>query len=404
MGKRLLSAWSWAVGAIGIGLACLTPPLQAQDPAAGPLDGQADRDLALDQFRPQPRLRVKEHPLSQAGFPVVDVHVHPRIRLRHSPEALDDYVRVMDAQQIALSVSLDGGLDAALDEHIAYLWTKYPDRFVIFANVDWQGAGAADDPASWDCQRPDFGRRTAAALARAKERGVSGLKVFKDLGLTYRNPDGSFLAIDDPRWDEIWAACGELGLPVIIHTADPSAFFEPIDATNERWEELKRHPEWSFYGADFPSREELHAARNRVVARHPQTQFLFAHFGNDAEDLEQTAAWLDEYPNVHVEFAARISELGRQPYTARDFFIAYADRILFGTDGPRVPERLLLHWRFLETRDEYFPYAENPFPPQGFWRIYGLDLPEDVLRKIYYENAVRLIPGVAERLARHAAQ
>jgi predicted TIM-barrel fold metal-dependent hydrolase len=367
-------------------------------PAAEPLDGREGRDLALDQFRPKSQLKVAEHLPPRAKFPVVDIHVHPRIRFRHSAEQLDDFVKLMDAQNIAVCVSLDGGLGAAFDEHVRYLWTKYRERFVIFANIDWQGDGRADDPASWDCQRPDFARRMAAELAAVKKKGASGLKVFKDFGLEYRNPDGSLVKIDDPRWDPIWAACGELGLPVIMHTADPSAFFEPIDEHNERWEELHRHPEWSFYAPQWPSREELHAARERVISRHPKTTFIGAHLANDGEDLEQVGRWLDEHPNLVVEMASRIAELGRQPRTARRFLIKYADRVMFGTDGPRPAGRLLPYWRFLETEDEYFPYAENPFPPQGFWNIYGVGLPDDVLKKIYHENAARIIPGVKERL------
>ena len=375
----------------------------AQTPTEASLDGREGRGLALENFRPRSMLRVAEHPLRRAKFPVVDVHVHPRIRLHHSPEQLDDFVRVMDAQNVAVCVSLDGGLGSDFDEHAAYLWTKYRDRFVIFANVDWRGDGRADDPASWDCQRPDFGRRTAAALAAAKAKGASGLKVFKDLGLVYRNPDGSFLRIDDPRWDPIWKACGDLGLPVIIHSADPAAFFLPIDERNERWEELHRRPEWSFYGPHFPKRDDLLAAYLRVIERHPRTTFIGAHVSNNAEDLGAVARWLDRYPNLVVEIASRIAELGRQPYTARKFFLKYSDRILFGTDGPRAPERLFPYWRFLETDDEYFPYAENPFPPQGLWNIYGIHLPDDVLRKVYHENAARIVPGVAERLAKRSA-
>lgn len=367
----------------------------AQEPA---LDGREGRELALDRFQPETKLKVRRHPLKRAKFPVVDAHVHPRIRLRHSAAALDDFVHVMDVQNIAVCVSLDGGMAGAFDEHAKYLWTKYRDRFVIFANVDWQGDGKPDDPATWDCHRPDFGRRMALELARLKVAGASGLKVFKDFGLRYRNPDGSLIKIDDPRWDAIWRACGEAGLPVIMHTADPAAFFDPVDEKNERWEELHRHPDWSFHGPRFPSREELHAARNRVIARHPRTTFIGAHLANDGEDLAEAGRWLDKYPNLVLEIASRINELGRQPYTSRDFFVKYADRILFGTDGPRSPDRLVLYWRFLETRDEYFPYAENAFPPQGFWRIYGIDLPDDVLKKVYAENAARIIPGVKERL------
>jgi len=366
---------------------------------APPLDGREGRPLALENFRPAPRLRVAEHLLAAARFPAVDVHTHPDKRLHGSAELLRDYVKVMDDQNIAVCVSLDGGLGDALDEHIKYLWTDYRDRFVIFATIDWRGDGREDNPASWDCHRADFPRRVAMLLEEAQRKGVSGLKLYKEFGLNLRNPDGSLVRVDDERWDAIWEACGRLGLPVLIHTADPSAFFLPIDERNERWEELSRHPDWSFFGPQWPAREELHAARNRVIARHPETHFIAAHAGNDGEDLAEVGAWLDEYPNLSIDIAARIAELGRQPYTARAFFLKYADRILFGTDGPRVPERLHYHWRFLETYDEYFPYAENPFPPQGLWRIYGIGLPDDVLRKVYYENAARLIPGVMERLS-----
>jgi predicted TIM-barrel fold metal-dependent hydrolase len=376
--------------------AVATPPA----PNAAPLDGRDGRPLALDAFRPRAMLRTPNHQPKRAKFAAVDVHTHPRIRFRHSAEQLDAFVRIMDEQNIALCVSLDGQLGDSLEEHKKHLWTKYPDRFLIFANIDWRGAGRPDDPASWDCHRPDFARRMTRALKDAKERGVSGLKIFKQFGLGYKNPDGSLIKINDERWDPIWRACGELGLPVIIHTADPAAFFLPIDEKNERWEELHRHPDWSFYGDEFPSREELLAARNRVIARHPKTTFIGAHVANNPEDLAEVGRWLDKHPNLVVEISSRIAELGRQPRTAREFFLKYADRIMFGTDGPRPAARLLPHWRFLETQDEYFPYAENPFPPQGLWNIYGLNLPDDVLKKVYHENAARVIPGVKEKLAR----
>ena len=369
-----------------------------------PLDGRDGRNLALDQFRPKSMLEVPAHHKSGAKFPCVDVHMHPRIRLRHSSEMLDEYVRIMDEHNIALSVSLDGQLGEAFDEHAEYLWTKYPERFLIFANLDFRGDGEPDQPATWDCHRPDFARRMALELAKVKEKGASGLKFFKQFGLDYRNPDGSLIKIDDPRWDPIWQACGELGLVVIIHTADPAAFFQPIDETNERWEELHRHPEWSFYGPQWPSKQELLAARNRVIDRHPKTTFIAAHVANDGENLAEVGQWLDKYPNMVVETAARIAELGRQPYTAREFFLKYSDRIMFGTDGPRVRERLYPHWRFLETFDEYFPYAENPFPPQGFWNIYGIGLPDEVLKKVYYENALRIIPGAKQKYEVFAAR
>lgn len=344
-------------------------------------------------------LKVPEHLLRRAKFPVVDVHVHPRIR--QFEDRLDDLVRLMDEQNIAVAVSLDGRLGEPLQDHLDVLWNKYRDRFVVYANIDWRGTGQESQPETWDCHRDDFARRTVLLLEHAKQLGVSGLKLFKQFGLGYRNPDGSLIKIDDPRWDPIWEACGRLGLVVIMHTADPAAFFEPIDKTNERWEELHRRPNWSFYGPEWPARDELLEARNRVIKRHPDTTFIGAHMANNAEDLATVGSWLDEYPNLYVEIAARIAELGRQPYTAREFFLKYSDRIMFGSDGPRAPERLWYHWRFLETRDEYFPYAENDFPPQGFWRIYGLGLPDEVLRQVYNGNAARLIPGVRQRLEKY---
>ncbi len=378
---------------------CLIALMLATPALAEPaLDGEDGRNLALDRFQPKSMLRLPDRQTPRAKFPVVDVHVHPRLKLRSVPEQLDEFVRVMDQQNIAVCVSLDGQLGEALEEHKKYLWTKYRDRFVIFANIDWRGDGQKDDPSSWACHRPEFGRRMARALADAKQRGAVGLKVFKQLGLGYRNPDGSLIAVDDRRWDPIWEACGKLGMPVLIHTADPVAFFQPIDRFNERWEELHRHPDWSFAGDEFPSHDELLAARNRVIERHPQTTFLGAHVANYPENLAEVGRWLDKYPNLYVEIAARIAELGRQPYTAREFFLKYSDRILFGTDGPRPPGRLTPHWRMLETQDEYFTYAENQYPPQGLWSIYGLHLPDEVLRKVYSENAVRLIPGIKERL------
>ena len=371
----------------------------AQEPAKLPLDGKDGRPLALENFRPRSMLKVDEHFLTKAKFPVVDVHSHFFVRLRHSPEQLDGFVKVMDRNGIAVCVSLDGTLGEQFDEHVQYL-SKYSDRFVVFANIDFRGAGQADDPATWDVNRPDFARRVARQLAEAKPLGAAGLKLFKEFGLKHKNADGSLIAIDDPRFDPIWQACGQLGLPVIMHVADPAAFFLPIDEKNERWEELHRRPQWSFHGDQFPKREELLAAFLRLVQRHPQTNFIGAHVASSATDLKTVSRWLDEHPNLYVEIASRISELGRQPYTARKFFIDYQDRILFGTDGPWPEERLRLYWRFLETNDEYFPYSEKEFPPQGLWNIYGIALPDEVLRKVYIENAQKLVPGVREKVGR----
>ncbi len=367
-------------------------------------DGRHGNDLSVRLFRPDSTLVVRATPLEKASLPVVDVHTHFLHKMRHNQQMLIDYVAAMDRNNIAVSVSLDGQLGDQLDRHIEFLWTKYRDRFAIFANVNWRGAGAANDPATWDCQRPGFAERTAEQLGQAVARGVSGLKVFKQFGLGYTNPDGSLMKIDDPRWDPIWAKCGELGIPVLIHTGDPPAFFEPIDATNERWEELSRHPDWSFHDAKFPRLDELLDARNRVIARHPRTHFIGAHMASRSEDLAIVSAWLDQYPNLYLDISSRISELGRQPFTSREFLIKYADRVLFGTDGPWPAQRLEYYWRFLETHDEYFPYSEKIPPPQGLWAIYGVKLPDDVLRKIYHENAIRLVPGTASRLATWRSQ
>jgi len=223
------------------------------------------------------------------------------------------------------------------------------------------------------------------------------------LGLYLREgiSKGPLVKIDDPRFDAMWETCGSLGIPVAIHVSDPEAFFLPIDRFNERFEELNNHPNWSFYDSDFPSNAELMQARNRVLARHPKTQFIVLHVGNDAENLPYVGECMDRFPNMHVELGARIGELGRQPRMARKFFDKYQDRIFFGTDavpnGTDTPQQVFIdelyeiYYRFLETEDEYFDYAPAPVPPQGRWRIYGLGLAERILKKVYYENAARLL-------------
>ena len=349
------------------------------------------RRIYLDEFRPTSELKVPEHPLKRAKFPCVNVHTHP---FQLTDAELDEMVQVMDEANIAVSVSLDGRAGPRFAEHAQRLATRHPGRFVVFVRMDYIGDGNPDDPATWELHRPDFGVRMADRLTAAVRQGAAGLKLLKDLGLKHRDLAGRLIAPDDPRFDPVWERAGELGIPVLWHCADPVAFFRPIDERNERWEELHRHPEWSFHGGDFPSHQELIDARNRVIARHPRTKFICAHMADVPENLAQLGEYLDRYPNMHVEIAARISELGRQPYTARRFFLKYADRILFGTDGVPPMSELIPHFQLLETWDEYFPYEDNPFPPQGLWRIYGIGLPDDVLRMVYHENAARLIPGV----------
>ena len=259
---------------------------------------------------------------------------------------------------------------------------------------------------------PDYPTWQAEELARAKEQGAIGLKISKTLGLYlreggYRDSEreagqqGPLVKIDDPRFDPMWDAAGQLGFPVFIHVADPDAFFIPTDRFNERWEELGNHPDWSFYGEDFPAKAELLAARNRVIERHPDTTFVGLHVANRPENLDEVSSWLDTYPNLHVEIGARLGELGRQPRRARKFFEEYSDRVMFGTDaspnGTSVPQQDLepemfrCYFRFLETLDEYFDYSPAPTPPQGRWKIYGIGLPDEILKKVYHDNAARIL-------------
>jgi predicted TIM-barrel fold metal-dependent hydrolase len=221
------------------------------------------------------------------------------------------------------------------------------------------------------------------------------------LFLRERGKEGPLVKVDDPRFDPMWDACGRLGLPVAIHVSDPQAFFLPTDRYNERYEELSNHPDWSFHGRDYPSNAEILEARNRVFARHPKTQFIVLHVGNNAEDLGYVSESLDRFKNTVVEIGARVGELGRQPRTARRFFDRYQDRILFGTDavprGVQTPQQVFgdelyeIYYRFLETEDEYFDYAPAPVPPQGRWRIYGLGLPDAILKQVYHDNAARVL-------------
>lgn len=346
----------------------------------------------LSEFRPQSNLIVKKTDLQRAKYPVIDAHTHFGFRMKGDQKQLDTFVETMNRHNIAICVSLDAKLGSE-EDHFRFL-SKHKKRFAVFCHIDFQGKGAKDDPTTWACNQTGFVRDVVEKLAQARLKGIVGVKFFKQFGLGYRNADQSLIKIDDPRFDPIWKACGELQLPVIIHTGDPAAFFQPIDRFNERIEELARHPDWSFYGKDFPKRNELLAARNRVIKRHPQTTFVGAHMAGNPEDLETVGKWIQEFPNLYVEIASRIGELGRQPFTARRFVLKYQDRVLFGTDGPWPEKRLNYYWRFLETGDENFPYSEKTPPPQGLWNIYGIELPESVLEKVYFKNALSILPSI----------
>jgi predicted TIM-barrel fold metal-dependent hydrolase len=305
-----------------------------------------------------------------------------------------DAVAAMDRLNIRAMVNLTGGHGAGLEKTLAAFDRAHPGRFFSCA-----------EPSYELFREPNFPQLQADAIEKAAKAGARGLKVLKTLGLYLREhiTEGALVKVDDPRFDPMWEACAAHHLPVFIHVADPEAFFTPVDRFNERYDELGFHPDWSFHGKDFPSFAAIMEARDRVYARHPKTQFHSLHVGHDAEDLAFVGASLDKFPNMTVELGARIGELGRQPRTARKLFDKYQDRILFGTDavprpaGDQYPQQVFkdemfqIYYRFLETEDDYFDYAPAKVPPQGRWRIYGLGLPEGVLKKVYLDNAVRLL-------------
>lgn len=331
-------------------------------------------DLRLLDWQPVSQMVVSETRIEKAKFPVIDVHNHLG-DLAKTQQYLDE----MDKAGVWKCVSLDANSkDDFYKEHLKVSEGISKDRFILYFRPDWVRI-----------DEPDFGKKEAAKLEGAVKMGIRGVKVSKALGLAHRDKNGKLIRVDDPRLDPIWAKCGELGIPVEIHVSDPKAFFTPLDEKNERYDELGAHPDWSFYGGDYPAKDEILDARNRVIKKHANTIFIGAHFGNLPEDLNKVGQWLDEYPNFYVDVDARISELGRQPYTARKFMIKYQDRILFGTDTEPNAEAYRLYFRFLETDDEYI----DPAPAhqqQGRWMIYGLYLPDEVLEKIYNKNALAI--------------
>lgn len=332
-------------------------------------------DLKLVDWQPVSQLVTKKTNIIKAKFPVIDIHNH-----LGDLENTKHYLEEMDKAGVWKCVSLDAlSKDDFYKEHLQVSSAVAKDRFLLFFRPDFS-----------KIDEPNFGVNEARKLEKAVKMGCRGLKISKALGLGFKDASGNFVAVDDPRINPIWAKCGELGIPVEIHVSDPKAFFTPIDQYNERYDELGKNPEWSFNGEGFPSKMEILEARNRVIKKHPNTIFIGAHFGNLPEDLAVVGSWLDTYPNFYVDIDARISELGRQPYTARKFFIKYQDRILFGTDTPCDAEAYRLYFRFLETDDEYI----DPAPAhklQGRWMIYGLYLPDEVLEKIYNKNASRIL-------------
>lgn len=332
--------------------------------------------MDFEKYDPVSTLVVPEHPKDHSKFPFIDVHNH---QFNMGTQDLSALIKDMDKLNMKVMVNLSGQGGEILKKMLENVRNNYPKRFIVFTNINFRDIGKA----GW----------TEAAVKQLEENvkaGANGLKVYKSLGFSVQDASGKRVAVDDPRLDAIWDKCGELKIPVIIHTADPKSFWDPMDEKNERWLELATHPDRK-RGNDNPVPwEQLIEEQHRMFRKHPRTTFIAAHFGWYPNDLGKLSQLLDEMPHVNVEFGAVIAELGRQPKAARAFFEKYQDRILFGKDS-WVPEEYATYFRVLETEDEYFPYHKKY---HAFWRMYGLGLPDNILKKVYYKNALRIIPNI----------
>ena len=363
-------------------LALLTAAHEAAQQADTGYNAAADADrkktILLKDFHPEPTLHAAVHQIQRARFPVIDVHTHTNdavgIGDRVDPKEM---VARMDRLNIKTIVILTGMWGDKLQTIIDNMVKPYPGRFIVFTQFDWS-----------KINDPNFSQIMVRQIDNSVSRGARGLKVLKELGLGVRDQTGKLIAIDDPRLDPAWEECGRLGIPVFIHVADPEAFFHPVDARNERYEELIDHPDWSFYGPRFPSMQELLAQRDRMFAKHPNTRFVALHFGSWPENLDFVEQTLKRFPNVMIETGAREGELGRQPKRTREIFLRYSNRIMFGTDEGAAETMYQNYFRWFETEDEYFLYAQ--YPLQGRWMIYGLGLPDEVLERVYHRNAEEL--------------
>ena len=331
-------------------------------------------------YRPRNTLVRTETPVPKAKFPAVDIHSHTG----PTPETIERLIKEMDAMNLRVLVNLSGGADpAAIKQKTDFIRSsKHPDRFAVFANVDFEGAGA-----------PGWADKAVADLEQSVRNGAIGLKIFKSLGLTTNKHDGTRLKVDDPVLKPVWEACARLNIPVLIHTAEPMEFFSPLDYENERWLELALFPERRNFQPGKPTFEELQAERDRMFEANPKTTYIGAHFAYYGHNLPGAAKLLDRLPNVVLEVSAVLYEFGRQPRAARDFFMKYQDRILFGKDS-YAPTEFPYYWRVFETRDEYFDYYRDY---HATWKLYGMDLPDDVLKKVYYKNALRVAPGLPKQ-------
>ena len=344
--------------------------------AAAGCYAQPSSKMDFETYDPVSTLVVPEHKVTKAKFPFIDVHNH---QWSMGSQDLTNLITDMDKLNMKVMVNLSGGNGNGLQRMTENVKEHYPNRFIVFANVSFDKVGAN----GWT-------EKAVKQLEEDVKNGANGLKVFKNLGFSVKDVNGKRVTIDDPRLDAIWEKCGELKIPVLIHTADPEPFWEPEDEHNERWLEIKTHPERKRGANDPAPWETLIEEQHRMFMKHPHTTFIAAHFGWYANNLNKLDSLLTQMPNVVVEFGAVIAELGRQPRAARKFFEKYQDRILFGKDS-WAPDEYATYFRVLETNDEYFPYHKKY---HAFWRMYGMGLPDSILKKVYYKNALRIMPNI----------
>lgn len=337
--------------------------------------------MTIEEYEPKSTLVVPETIVKKAKYPFIDVHNHQS--LNPKPEDLAKMVTEMDALNMKVMVNLSGGTGARLVEGVKNTKGRYPSRFIVFANLDFK-----------DIDEPGYGEKAAKQLEEDVKNGAQGLKFFKNWGLTVKDKNGKRIPTDDPRLDPVFKKCAELGIPVLIHTGEPQAFFDPHDKFNERWLELKQFPDRARPSDKYPSWETVMSEQHNLFARHPKTIFIAAHFGWLGGDLARLGKLLDRLPNVYPEIAAIVAELGRQPKFAREWFIKYQDRVLFGKDT-WAPVEYYTYFRIFETGDEYFDYFRKR---HAFWKMYGLNLPDEVLKKLYYKNALKIIPGIDKKM------
>jgi len=329
-------------------------------------------------YRPTSTLVTAQHPVPKAKFPAIDVHGHPGNLT--TPDAINRVVAEMDKLNLRMMVVAENVSGDRLARTLqALAASPHRDRFRVMAGVDFRNVG------------PGWAERAVAQLDADVKAGAVGVgEISKAFGLNIRRPDGSRLKVDDPALDPLWQAFARLDVPVFMHTAEPQEFFRPPDYTNERWLELALFPSRRNNHPGQVSFEELMSERNNVFRRHPKTRFIAAHFGWHANDLGRAAKMLDEFPNVTVEAGAILYDLGRQPRGAHDFFVKHQDRIMFGKDSFQ-PDEYPYYWRVFETTDEYFDYYRDY---HAFWKLYGMGLPDAVLKKVYADNARRVIKGL----------